>query len=108
MSAAIVDVIQGPTINTEITASDVIGCVRFKDKLDSRVVNTGTVGHSLKHTFAISQFPGEGTCYPTWYRQQQKHDEKGTFSELGSAMRCHRLGQEKSIFFKKQAAFFRS
>ena len=48
----------------------------------------------------------EGACYPTWYRCLNKTTMwKGTFSELGSAQRCHRLGYEKYNFSRKRSVF---
>ena len=48
----------------------------------------------------------EGACYPTWYRCLNKTTMwKGTFSELGSAQRCHRLGCEKYNFSRKGSDF---
>ena len=48
----------------------------------------------------------EGACYPTWYRCLNKTTMwKGTFSELGSAQRCHRLGYEKYNFSRKGSVF---
>ena len=36
---------------------------------------------------------------------EQNNDVKGTFSELGSAQRCHRLGYEKYNFSRKGSIF---
>ena len=48
----------------------------------------------------------EGACNPTWYRCLNKTTMwKGTFSELGSAQRCHRLGYEKYNFSRKGSVF---
>ena len=48
----------------------------------------------------------EGACNPTWYRCLNKTTMwKGTFWELGSAQRCHRLGYEKYNFSRKRSVF---
>ena len=48
----------------------------------------------------------EGACNPTWYQCLNKTTMwKGTFSELGSAQRCHRLGYEKYNFSRKGSVF---
>ena len=48
----------------------------------------------------------EGACNQTWYRCLNKTTMcKGTFSELGSAQRCHRLVYEKYNFSRKGSVF---